>query len=523
MDETTSLHSKAADSGVPSPLPVEEHAMEAQPTPATSASTRAAAGRSAGHGPDDLPLCVDLDGTLIRTDLLVESFFRLLKIRFLYVFLALWWLLHGKARLKDEIARRVELDVKRLPYNVAFLEYLRQERARGRSLCLATSSHERYARAIAAHLGIFAQVYATNAALNLSGPRKHALLCQTFGERAFDYAGNSRADLAVFSGARTAILVNGTSAVRRAAPRRTVVARTFDGPPIRLRTWVKTLRLHQWLKNLLVFVPLVADHKIGNITALAQASVAFIAFGLCASSVYVLNDLLDLDADRQHPRKRQRPFAAGVFPIMAGALLTPVLLAASFAIALWRLPLAFDGALALYFIVTLTYSFWLKGKLMIDVLVLAALYTLRIIAGAAAIEILPSFWLLALSMFLFLSLAMVKRYSELLAVAKSGDGRMPGRNYQANDYQMLSSLGAASGYAAVMVLALYINSPDVLLNYRYPMAIWLLCPLLLYWISRVWALTGRGEMHDDPVVFALRDRNSRWLVVVGGIILLLAT
>ena len=469
--------------------------------------------------PERTPLCVDLDGALVRTDLLIESLFALLRQRVACLFLVPIWLFKGRAGLKERIAAHADIDVSMLPYHEEFLAHLREEHARGRRLCLVTAAPRKYAEQVAQHLGIFDEVYASSASENLSAARKGRLLCRLYGEKGFDYAGNARADLAVLPHARRGMLVNPEPGVRRAAGRSADIARIFDDRTGRLENYARALRLHQWLKNLLLFVPALAAHELDNMALLSQAGIGFIVFGLCASSVYLLNDLLDLGADRRHPRKRHRPLAAGTISIKAGAALVPALLVAAFAGALALLPLAFAAALAVYYGLTLAYSFWIKGKLMADVIVLAALYTMRIIAGAAAVAIMPSFWLLALSMFLFLSLAMVKRYSELASLESVGRTRALNRNYEAGDYAMLSSLGAASGYTAVLVLALYINSDDVVLQYRHPMAFWLLCPLLLYWISRVWLLTGRGQMHDDPVVFALRDRVSRWLAATGGAIL----
>lgn len=478
--------------------------------------------RKRDHPDIGVPLCVDLDGTLIRTDLLLESLFGLLRRNFGYLFLIPFWLLRGKARLKDEIAQRVNLDVNLLPYNKSFLEYLQAEHRSGRHLCLATASHRKFATKVAAHIGIFSNVLATTADENLSRERKLARLLHEFGERGFDYAGNSRADLKLVPHARAVILVNPELGVTWAAARTGTVIRTFIDRKASLKTYAKALRLHQWVKNLLVFVPLVADHRIGDFVLLIQAGIAFVVFGVCASSVYMLNDLLDLAADRKHSRKRKRPFAAGTLSLKLGALLAPLLLLLAFAVSLLFLPLLFSAALGVYYVVTLAYSFWLKGKMMVDIIVLAGLYTLRIIAGGAAVAIMPSFWLLALSMFLFLSLAMVKRYSELIEQSNAEKSRVAGRGYVADDHAQLSSLGAASGYAAVMVLALYINSPDGALQYRYPMAIWFLCPLLLYWISRVWVMAGRGKMHDDPIVFAIRDRVSRLVALVGVAIMWVA-
>ena len=291
------------------------------------------------------------------------------------------------------------------------------------------------------------------------------------------------------------------------------VERVFHHDSRGLADYVRAMRPHQWVKYLLVFVPLVAALELGNLTLLWDATLAFVAFGLCASSVYLLNDLLDLPADRAHARKRSRPFARGAASVKVGVAFIPCLLVAAVGIAT-ILPTAFLATLLTYYVSTLAYSLWLKGKVLVDVLVLAGLYTLRILAGAAAVAIAPSFWLLAFSMFLFLSLAMVIRYSELLDLLGAGKNTAKGRGYEVTDLTTVQNLGAAAGYCAVLVLALYINSDDVRIKYARPEVIWLLYPLLLYWISRMWQRAGRGQMDDYPIVFAIKDRVSRW---VGGV------
>jgi 4-hydroxybenzoate polyprenyltransferase len=466
----------------------------------------------------DFPLCVDLDGTLVKSDLLVESFFVLLRQAPLAILLMPFWLLRGKAYLKEQIARRVQLDVTVLPYHAEFLAYLRQAHAAGRRLVLATASHLHFAEQVAVYLGIFQAVMATVAGHNLSRSRKGERLVAAYGKRGFDYAGNSRADLAVWSLARAALVVNPALGVERAARALLPVTAVFDDRRGGWKVYLEALRLRQWLKNVLLFVPLLAAHRYHEFDPLAQGVLAFLAFGLCASSVYLLNDLLDLPADRHHPRKRHRPFAAGTLSVVHGAALVPALLGAAFIVAAW-LPLTYLEVLTGYYLLTLTYSVHLKQVVMLDVLTLAGLYVVRLIAGGAAVGVPLSFWLLALSLFLFLSLALVKRYAELLDLRRSGNDEAQGRGYHVEDLALLRAMGAASGYLAVLVLALYVNSPEVRILYHYPEVIWLLCPLVLYWVSRVWIMAHRGEMHDDPVVFALRDRHSQRLVLIGALIL----
>ncbi|HCK81559.1 MAG TPA: UbiA family prenyltransferase [Candidatus Competibacter sp.] len=466
-----------------------------------------------------VPLCVDLDGTLLNTDLLLESAFAQLKRRPLAVIHWPRWLAAGKARLKAELAARAELDIETLPYHSAFLEFLREQRERGRPLVLVTAAHRSLAEQVAAHLGLFERVIATDGHCNLAGARKAETLVALYGERGFDYAGNAAVDAAVWRHSRRAIAVNTSAEVTALARASAELERVFADKGSRLKRWLRAARLHQWLKNVLIFVPLVAAHAWNDAEKVGFCLLAFLSFGSCASSVYLLNDLLDLAADRRHPRKCRRPFAAGALPILHGAVAVPVLLTAALLLSLAVNPPEFSACLAVYYVLTLAYSLRLKQVLMLDAIVLAGLYTLRIITGAVAAQLALSFWMLAFSMFLFLSLALVKRYTELHALARRGELDARGRGYQVADLAILQSLGGSAGYLAVLVLALYINSPEVQHLYRHPLLIGFFCPLLLYWISRVWLLAHRGLMPDDPVIFALTDRVSQGLVLIGALVL----
>jgi 4-hydroxybenzoate polyprenyltransferase len=463
-----------------------------------------------------IPLCVDLDGTLIRSDLLVESALNLLRHNPLYLFRFAAWLLRGKAHLKREIALRATIDVAALPYEQRLLAWLRDEGA-GRVRVLCTASDQKLAEMVAAHVGGFDEVLGSDGLRNLGGRNKAETLTERFGERGFDYAGNAPPDLHVWRHARRAIAVNSAPALVRRIKQACEVEHVFERHGSRWRIWTKALRVHQWLKNLLVFLPLMTAHLVLSPQALLRSSLAFLCFCLCASGVYLLNDLLDLDADRAHPRKRLRPFAAGNLPLTTGLVATPLLTLAAFALAFTISP-RFALVLLCYFVLTLAYSFALKRIGMLDAVVLAALYTIRIIAGIVALDIGMSFWLLAFSMFLFLSLAMIKRYTELDVLSRSGGIQNSGRGYAVADLPLIQSLGGSSGYLAVLVLALYINSTASEALYRHPQVLWLLCPLLLYWISRAWLIAHRGHMHDDPVVFALTDRVSRLVLVLGAIV-----
>jgi 4-hydroxybenzoate polyprenyltransferase/phosphoserine phosphatase len=463
------------------------------------------------------PLCVDLDGTLIHTDLLVESALALLATNPLMLFfLPIWLLVGGKARLKREIAKRVELNPTTLPYNQELLAWIREQQGL-RAIALCTASDATLAERVADHLGIFDTVIASDGSQNLSGANKAEALVKHYGERGFDYAGNATVDLHVWRHAHAAVVVEAGSRLTMAATRVTSIDRTFKASSPSLRSWAKALRLHQWIKNVLVFLPILAAHRVLDVHAVVASAVAFLCFGLCASSVYVTNDLLDLTSDRLHHRKKHRPFAAGVIPLYQGPLVAALLLIIGFTIA-WQLSQAFTVMLAGYYVLTTAYSLKLKRVVMLDVVVLAMLYTTRILAGAAAIQAPASFWLLAFSMFIFLSLAMVKRYVELLTSQKTGKVKASGRGYDIEDISLIQSLGSSSGYMAVLVLALYIDSTASSALYRHPHYLWMLCPLLLYWISRTWAIAHRGTMHDDPVVFAVMDKTSRILLVMAGVI-----
>ena len=468
------------------------------------------------------PLCVDCDGTLIHTDLLQESVLMLIKKSWFSIFWLPVWLLKGKANLKLRIAERVSVDASTLPYNEEILALTRQARLDGRRTVLATASTRMQAEAVAAHLGLFDQVVATDEGANLAGTHKAAQLERLFGSKGFLYAGNSRADLPVWAASSGAVVVSARRALVDAASKLTSVLQVISPVKPTLKTYARTIRVHQWLKNLLVFIPLLAAHQTSNLRAVAAALLAFLAFGLCASAVYVINDLLDLPSDRVHPRKRTRPFASGAVPITHGVIVVPCLLAGAALVCL-SLPPAFAGALLAYFATTCLYSFWLKNQVIVDVLLLASLYTSRIIAGAAATDIVPSFWLLAFSMFMFLSLAIVKRYSEMLAVRQQNKDKAAGRGYMVSDLPVLMSLGSASGYSAILILALYVNSPDVTGLYTNRWALWMILPPLLYWISRAWMKAHRGELHDDPVVFAATDKQSWVIAACVGVALWIAT
>ena len=469
---------------------------------------------------DSIPLCVDLDGTLTPVDTLHESLLSLARRSPISLLSLPMWLGRGKAAFKREVSKLVTMDGAAFPFRQEILEWLQAERASGRRVVLVTAADRKIADSVADHLGLFDEVLASNGTDNFSGEDKRRLLVERFGERGFDYAGNEPKDAHVWQSARQAIVVGSASLVNRAR-KVADVGRVFNPGGASIALWLKAARLHQWVKNALIFLPAALAHAILEPGVLGLCIRAFIAFGFCASSVYIINDLLDLAADRQHPRKRFRPFASGELSARSGLVAAALLMLGAVAIAV-TINLFFCATLAGYYVLTWAYSLRLKKAAIVDVMTLAGLYTMRIIAGAAATLIQPSFWLLAFSMFIFLSLGCVKRYTELDDANKAGKMGGHGRGYWPTDLPLLLGSGVASGFCTILVMALYLNSPESMMLYKHSKPLWLICPLLLYWISRVGLLTTRGQMHDDPVVFALRDRLSLAVLGLMGFIILAA-
>lgn len=468
---------------------------------------------------NSIPLCVDLDGTLIQTDLLLEALVRVAKQNPLGLPALFSTLFAGKAAFKDKISKSITIEARHLPFRDEVIALVEAARANGQKTVLCTASPAPFAHAVADQLDLFDDVLTSTADVNLASGAKAAALTERFGERGFDYIGNSEHDLAVFAQSRRGTLVSSRSNLRERSLKHNPDMEFLDDPHPTLRTWLTAIRWHQWVKNLLIFVPIIAAHAIGDIERFASAFVAFVAFCLCASATYIANDLLDLDSDRAHHSKKFRPFAAGSIPIASGMLVSALLLSLSFVIGAF-LPWRFELVLAGYLVVTVAYSVVLKRQVVVDVMLLAGLYTLRIIAGAAATEITPSFWLLAFSMFTFLSLAMVKRVSELKRT--SGSGKISGRGYVQDDIIILLSLGSASGLVSVLILALYMQSEIISLMYSAKGWLWLIPALVLYWMTRLWIKTNRNEIDDDPVVFAAKDWQSLVVLALIGTLFLLA-
>jgi 4-hydroxybenzoate polyprenyltransferase/phosphoserine phosphatase len=471
---------------------------------------------SASAKPDS-PLVVDVDGTLVVTDLLHEAALRFIARYPLQTFRIPVWLAGGKSKLKSRLADRVNPGIDTVPLRQEVVELIRDGQAKGRPIYLASASDRRYVEELAERIGGIAGVFGTEIGENLSGDAKADRLVAAFGLNGFDYVGDAVIDFAVWRVARKPIVVAHSAGfaarVLEAFPGAEIIAR----PGLAPRSYVRALRVHQWAKNVLVFLPMIAGHRF-DLETIAATFLGFLCFCFAASSADVINDLLDLPADRHHRRKSRRPFAAGKIPITHGLILAALLMGSALGLSL-LLPGRFAGILSLYVICTLGYSFLLKRKVLIDVIMLAGLYTLRVFGGLAATSTPQTQWLLMFSLFLFLSLAIVKRCSELVANRAAGETGAMGRGYRVDDLSVLLPLGAAAGCGAVFVVTLYLSSPEMAALYTHPNRLWLMCPLLLYWIGRVLIIANRGHLHDDPLIFALTDRIS-WITgaCVAGVI-----
>jgi 4-hydroxybenzoate polyprenyltransferase len=463
----------------------------------------------------ELPLCVDLDGTLVKSDTLYDQLLVLIRHRPQMAMRVPGWAIQGKANLKARVSQEASLDVGRLPYNKPLLDYLTHEYRRGRALYLTTGADSRLAERVSAHLRIFNGVLASDGKTNLTGSHKLAGLQSQFMETGFAYIGNATPDLELLAHANEAMVANPDFLLSSQIKlRKIAIARRFEDRPPFAKILRKTIRLHQWAKNVLLFIPFLLAHTFKVHTVLS-ALIAFFCFSFCASATYIINDLLDIEADRHHPRKRFRPFASGDLSVPKGVMLAIGLLALA-TVGIFFLPVRFAVMLSLYIVTTLLYSFQLKRVVLVDVLLLAGLYTWRMMAGGAATGTPISAWLAAFSLFLFLSLAIVKRFSELENLRERGVSPANGRGYQIADLEQLRAFGTASAYAAVVVFSLYINNREVSVLYQHPARMWLIAPIMILWLSRVWLLASRGELDEDPVIFAIRDRFS---LLLGAILI----
>ena len=478
------------------------------------AADRFAAAESWAKTRHAVPLVVDLDGTLTPCDTLAESTLKAVKhhpASLLYIPL---WLLKGRAFLKRRIATTANdhFNPAVLPYNEALLDYLRSERARGRQLILATAADSRIANGVATHLGLFDMVLASDGSDNLKGRHKLRKIERAVGQP-FAYAGDHAADLPIWQASSAAVLVGVSPQVERSVRKTCLIEQEFPKQPAGVKGWVRALRMHQWVKNVLLFVPLLTGFSLFDMEKLITMALAFLAFSLVASATYIVNDLLDLDSDRAHPRKRTRPFASAQISIHAGAAVCTAMLGGGLLVAT-LVSLPFFWTLMLYLVLTSAYTWLLKGYVLIDVIMLSVLYTLRIIAGSVAANVQITSWLAAFSLFMFLSLALVKRCSELVSLSRSNGTLTKGRDYHVSDLPILWPLGIASALSAVVVFGMFINAAETGLRYESPQLLWGAAVVMLYWIARLWIKTGRGEMHDDPIIYSLSNFNSLFCIAV---------
>jgi 4-hydroxybenzoate polyprenyltransferase/phosphoserine phosphatase len=467
------------------------------------------------------PLCVDLDGTLVKSDTLIDSLLALARTQPSLMFQLPGRLLHGKAAFKAFITQSISLDVAHLPYNHELLRYLRHQRDLGRSLYLTTGADVALARRVADHIGIFSDVLGSDGSTNLTGNKKLDSLRNRFGAGEFDYVGNATADLPLLAVAKEPMVANPSVPLRAMLRSRGIApVHNFQDRRGMVSSLLRSLRPHQWAKNVLIFLPLLLSHRIAT-NRLLTALLAFGCFSLTASATYIVNDLLDIEADRRHPHKRERPFASGDLSAFMGLCIVSVFLAAALCFG-QQLPAEFFAWLLLYLFSTLAYSLYLKRIAIVDVLVLSGLYTLRLQAGSAATHTPISHWLAGFAIFLFLSLAIVKRFAELENLSARGADPKSGRGYLLADIEQVRSFGTSSAYASVVIFAIYISGSDVVTLYHRPSLLWLIVPMMILWLSRVWLLASRGQLNEDPVVFALTDRMSLLIGVTVAAIVLLA-
>jgi 4-hydroxybenzoate polyprenyltransferase/phosphoserine phosphatase len=468
-------------------------------------------------------LCVDLDGTLVSTDTLDECLLRMVRYRPLLLLMLPFWMLRGKAYFKDRVAEATAHLLGPLPYRQSVLDYIRTHANGTEPVVLATAANQRIAEQVSNDLGLFAEVMASDARLNLSGGRKLERM-QAYAEgRPLAYMGDHAKDIPIWLACERAIVVGGAAGLEG---RITQVAEVVVIEPDRkagLRDWVRQLRCHQWSKNLLLFAPLILAHQVTSLPAVVACVLAVIAFSFTASAVYIGNDLVDLPHDRQHPRKRNRPLASGVISIRAAALVAAGLLATAVAVSLAFLPQKFLWMLMGYLVLNVAYSIWLKRIAVLDVMLLAGFYVYRVLIGAVAIDVVISPWLLAFSMFFFLGLGLIKRFADLKLAASNEQESVSGRSYTTQDIDFVRSVGTSSSCVAALVLALYLQSDEVTELYKRPEFLWLVCPLVLYWNLRAWFIANRGEMSDDPILFALRDPASYVVGGISAVLLALAT
>jgi len=467
-------------------------------------------------------IVVDLDGTLTSADTILESLLLLVRNKPYLLLILPFWLIKGVEYFRAKIAENSSLDVTTLPYNMPFINWLKEQKVNGKKIVLYTETDECIAKAITKHLEIFDDLIFNEKYPNLKNNNKDNTLQELYGNGGYDYAGSKDTKIDFWTGASGVIVVNAKEDLLNKVSRVAPVVHTFPKDNIGILDWIKALRVHQWLKNLLLFVPLLASHQFDNTQFIVSVFIAFISFSLSASAVYIINDLFDLESDRIHPSKKYRPFASAKLQIKLGLAVALLLISLSIVLGSF-VGVNFSLILLLYLLITLAYSLLLKRTVLLDCITLATLYTTRIIAGAVALSLPLSFWLLAFSVFIFLSLALVKRYAELVVQKQAGNSISYGRGYVVSDAPLIQQLGISSGYISTLIIALYVNTEYVASLYAQPQLIWFIIPIVLFWVSWVWLKAARGEMQDDPVIFAIKDKTSLVVVFLIIVVFVFAT
>lgn len=469
----------------------------------------------------EVPLVVDIDGSLLKTDLLYEAMISLIRKNPIQFLKCLPSITKGKVFFKNNIFRYAEIDYKNLPYNEEILQFCSNEFLQGRKLVLATASPLKSAIEISKLFPMFSEVYGTEDKVNVKGRNKLKILIDRFGKGKFDYIGNSKADKVIFSSSRNSYLVNPLQSVEKKTKKIANLTYTWHSERASLKDYIKEIRAYQWIKNILIFVPLITAHLFFSMHAIVLTTIAFFIFSMVASSGYLLNDILDVQSDRIHPKKRDRAIASGKMSIPNALLLGILFLSSGLYFAI-SMNVIFFYTLLFYFIVSFLYSFFLKKMVLYDVFVLAMLYSIRVFAGSLVVNVPLSFWLISFSTFIFLSLAFLKRYSELISLTDKDILKKQSRGYYYEDKNLVQGMGIASGFLAIVVFALYINSNEVMVLYSRPKVLWPISFLLLFWIGRIWLFTTRGKMTDDPIVFSLKDITSYFVFLLCGILMLAA-
>jgi 4-hydroxybenzoate polyprenyltransferase len=465
-----------------------------------------------------IPLCVDLDGTILQTDLLFESIIYLLKKNFFYIFIIPFWFLKGRYYTKFKLLEYVSPTVISLPYNSEIIDFIVAEKEKGRKIVLVTATAQPLAEKVAAHLGLFDEVLASKNGINLLGTEKAKFLVAEYGFKKFDYIGDSFKDIDVWQKSNIAHIATNNESLIKAAGKIAKIGKIFNQPKENLKVFFKQIRIHQWVKNLLLFLPPLLAHKT-NIDTYTSVIWGFLAFSLIASAIYVINDLADIESDRNHPAKKSRPLAAGKLKILTAFKIIPALLIIGFGLSIIALDYNFTLVLLLYSLITVYYSFRIKKVYLLDIITLSILYTIRLIAGGIITDTVLSPWLFSFTLFIFLSLGALKRYTELKGLLLDNKVKTRGRDYYVEEIPLVLNLGISSGVVSTLVFTLYINNPDVLHLYKHPIYLYFITPVVLYWILRMWFVAHRGLMLDDPIAYSMKDKVS---FVVFALVVLIA-